>query len=391
MPVLNYTMDSNNQVFAGRRSKPSWVPDLYHWGEMPTSNVIADLDPEDNPAINPNYPSSAPWRGTGGQPQVIAAWSSGIWDYIKKRFAIYFAGGHFDYGGNERYDLNCNFDDPSFTMIIPPSGGITPEFPSGFVTNDGQEGSGVFADGRPRNSHSYGKLVFIPNVGYAVSSQNGVYASAGAGTRKTIIFDSENHDVLYFDGDFSNSSAGAAGIGACYDPNRHAIWAKATGSSTFSRFSLDTKLWTNVGSILNGSSYRALEFMPEHDAFICASSFGIHLVNAATGAWQLISFTGSLVGTAFNGWCQPRYIGNNEFLLWDNATDTTVINKISFASDPFSDTWEITQLFVAPTNTVTPTAKTPNGTYGRFWVDTDWGVCFVLNGVSQRPFVYRYK
>ncbi|NND65357.1 MAG: hypothetical protein HKM24_05265, partial [Gammaproteobacteria bacterium] len=72
-----------------------------HWCEVPNSNVSA-LDPEDDPAVNPNYPGGAPWRGVEGQSAIMNDWVGGGFDTLRNRLFI-MGGGHDGYAGNEVY------------------------------------------------------------------------------------------------------------------------------------------------------------------------------------------------------------------------------------------------------------------------------------------------
>src|SRR5688572_30326349 len=57
---------------------PEWVKAIPPgtWAEI-SLNTPADVDPEDDPEANPNYPNSAPWRGSTGQNSVIQSWNGG--------------------------------------------------------------------------------------------------------------------------------------------------------------------------------------------------------------------------------------------------------------------------------------------------------------------------
>lgn len=388
-----YTANEDGSCFVGRFNLPSWVRNqaVNTWGVVPSSNTLSDTDPENDPLINPNHPSASPWRGSVGFNGHISAYCGMHYDYVNDELRDVLNGGHQDNGGNNQHGIKLNVESPAWRMIKPPSGGITDEYPSGFVTNDGLESTGVYADGRPRAIHSYNKNVYVPNLGFVVAVQGNTYFSAQAGTAKTIIFNQDG-DVSYFDGSYIHNGSGTSGMGACYDSNRHAIIAKATNISRFARFDLTTKQWAQFGSSsIQTSSYTALEFMPEHDAFLVMRNGFCYIADAGTGDWQQIDFTGSLVGMSLLGRAQPRYLGGNQFAVWDNSTNTTAINILSFSSDPFADTWHISQLPLSPENAVTPTVRQAEGTYGRFFHSPKLGILGVINAVNQPIYFYRYK
>lgn len=93
--------------------------------EVPTSNTLADIDPEDNPALNANYPGNATWHALGGHPLIITAWNGACYDPVLDEWWWPNQGGHTDYAGNEPYKLGVRVASPEFVMVRPPSGALT--------------------------------------------------------------------------------------------------------------------------------------------------------------------------------------------------------------------------------------------------------------------------
>lgn len=390
----NYTAPSGGSIYAGMAapaSIPSWIVNqpVNTWGVVPATNTIADLDPRNNPAYNSLFPAPAYWSADSGQSAIISKWNGAALNYIDSRLRIFFSGGHADYGGNEHYEQDYLADPPNWRMVIPPSGAISAAYPSGFVTDvPAQESTGLFTDGMPRTSHSYNKLAWVPDVGWVVANQSGVYRSAGAGTNKQIIYNDDG-TLQYFNGSFPASGSGSSGMGCCYDPSRHCLWVKAVGTSQMYKWDIATKVWTAVGTALSGSSYTGMAYIPEHDCVFVMRQNQCYAFNCATGSWVALNLSASLVGMPINGEQQPVYIDNNTVAVWDNDTQTTLINTLSFASNPYSETWQVSQLPVAPGNTVTPTAAQQYGTYGRFQWVPNLRIFVLVNAVNQPTYFYK--
>ena len=164
-------------VAGGRYVWPAW---RRHHAPMsvfaiPASNTLDDLNPKNNPAINPVYPSTPEWMGNHAN--IIGAWCGACYGDDAGELWLPLSGGHGDYAGNEPYKINLRADVPQWEMVRPPSGAIG----NVLTTNDGQEASGVYSDGRPRSIHSYNKSVWIDGVGPAVAVQGSTSWSAQAG------------------------------------------------------------------------------------------------------------------------------------------------------------------------------------------------------------------
>lgn len=93
------------------QNAPAWVTAIEpgHWQAI-SLNTLSDVDPEDDPEANPNYPNSAPWSGNTGQAGVIVAWNGGAYarDYGTHGSLILFGGGHADYFGSEVYAFDLS-------------------------------------------------------------------------------------------------------------------------------------------------------------------------------------------------------------------------------------------------------------------------------------------
>jgi hypothetical protein len=400
----NYTGQS--AIYAGMSAPsalPAWRQNLAvnTWTTVASVGTISAINPRNNPAINPNFPNKAEWEAGGSVTEVVAAWCGGTYDYQHHNFWLPLSGGHGDYAGNEPYAIDMGADVPAWRMVRPPTGAL----PDAIITNDGQENSGVYADGRPRAIHSYNKCVFIPNQGPAVVPQGSTSWSAAGGTMRPIIIDHATGEMKRFGTSQGVHTPGAySGGGSCYDSLRDAVWIRGIGSGRFQRYNVATDTWTREASnsqAVSGSS--ALCYIESHDCILWfhqTFANGFAVLDCATGVITQPQVTGVCVGVAPapnggvlrpHGLMQPHDIGGNRFAFWDNTTNATVINILSFTSNPRTDTWQFSQLPVAASNTVTPTTRTQWGTYGRFFHMPEYKCLGVYNSVSQPIYTYRYE
>lgn len=397
----NYTAPSGGAIYAGMAAPstvPSWIANqsVNTWGIVPMGNTIASIDAQSDPALNPNYPAQAPWRGTNGISSICAAWCGWHADTVRNKLRSLLNGGHQNYGGNEDIEVDLNLDVPLYVLKRPPSGSKSAAFPSGFVTNDGQEASGVYADGLPRSTHSYNKNLFVPDLGLVVAVQGNCYYSAATGTSKSIVINPDTGAIDYFGGSWPPSTANSSGVGACYDSTRRCIWTKGAGTGRFFKRQIDdfaNQPWVSVGSSsIDGSSENGMEYSPEDDVILLIRVNKVYAVNPSNGAWFDItsSINGALVGATFHGKMQPRYIGGRRFAVWDNTSNTTQINILSWSGDPYvGSNWAVSQLPVAPSNTVTPTARTQEGTFGKFAYFHKLGIFTLINETNQPLYFYK--
>ena len=380
-----YTAASGAGIYGGKYNWPTWRRAIaaQHWAEV-GSNTLASIDPEDNPAYNPNYSGSAPWHGSLGQPAMITAWNGGCYDSDGDVLWLIQGGGHGDYGGNEPYKIDLSVDSPTWEMVRAPSTDLS-----------GDGANGLYGDGRPRSVHTYNKPVYIPNVGPALAMHGATYPSL-LGVRSPLILSPTTGEMTFFGADNTNVSLSqSSGSGACYDPSRHCIWTVGGGSPGISRYDIATDTWYYTGGGINSSGgYIALEYMPDHDCIFMAGSgytSGFRIVDCATLTTYTPVATGSMVGMtkALMSGAQVRYVQSEQRIaVWNNTSDTTQINVFNVPVDPMSGAWTIEQLSVGVGNTVTPTTKASGGTYGRFFHSQKLDGFGVINSVTEQIFFY---
>ncbi len=388
-PVADfYGCQSGGVIAAGRFHRPAWrrAMSANTWSEI--GNTLSTINPKNNPVINPNYPSNPEWSGTGdGHQMIVLAWCGACFDGDGSTLWLPLSGGHGDYAGNEPYRISLNQDAPVWEMVRPPSGSIG----NLLTTNDGLDSTGVYADGRPRAIHSYNKPVYIPGIGPSLAVQGNCSWGGQSGTRDLLIIDPTTGEC-----DRKSAVSGqigtTSGVGACYDPLRHAVWAMGVGTAGLCRYSIGNNTWSVIAGADARSGYIGLEYLPGHDCIFIACSFYANkfaVADCTTGSIYQPSLSGSLVGMTLSGACQPRWVPElGAIALWDNSTDTATINLLTPGANASTDTWTVSQLTVAPANSVIPTEKAGNGTYGRFFYSAKLGGFGVLNATNQPLYFY---
>ena len=384
----NYSASSGATITAGRFAWPAWrlamTPNT--WAAIGTT--LASIDSEDNAGINNSYPSNAIWHATVGQAAIINAWCGGCYDSANDVLWLPLGGGHNDYAGNEPYKIDISAESPAWEMVRNPSGAI-----GNLITlDDGQETTGIYSDGRPRAIHSYNKPCYVPGVGPVITVQGGTYKVGGSanGTLKPIVINETTGEGTFKTAG-TMSNVDTSGSGSCYDPTRHALWYRSSGTGGFYKYDITGDSWAAQGSSFAVSGYSGLEYLPDYDCILWINSGltnGFAVFDCATTTLYQPSKTGSLTGMSLSGEAQPRRFTATQVALWDNATSTTQINVMSFASNPRTDTWQISQLSVDGSNAVTPTAAAANGTYGRFFYSSNLSGFGVINSITDQIYFY---
>lgn len=148
-----YNGISGGTIAGGRYRYPAWRRALTSrvWAQI-GSNKLSDINPTNDAAINPTYPTS-PW---GNQANMIASWNGGGFDSASQEYVVW-GGGHSDYAGNEVYGIDLSLDAPAWSLLIKPSGAIG----NTGTLDYGANVADTYFDGRPRSQHTYGNLVCV--------------------------------------------------------------------------------------------------------------------------------------------------------------------------------------------------------------------------------------
>lgn len=392
-----YAVASGAGVYAGLAAPsglPSWAMglDVGQWVHVPASNTLAGINPENNPAYNPNYPSAAPWRGNTGHSSVVIAWCGACYDKAGNVLWIPLGGGHQDYAGNEPYRIALNTEAPAWEMVRPPSGAIGVS--QGITLNDGQESSGVYSDGRPRAAHTYNHPLWIPGRGVCIAQQPETYISGSGGSRHFRDLNpttGESTIALNWGG---ATQAGSGHGFAVWDSMRDRVFTCGDATARPYTLELDAGTFTARGTSGNifagnvrGAYCTGLDLVaaisnPSAGAYRAQAGFTVF--DPATGTDYQPGLSGSWPsGFTFNGKAGMEWDeANQRLLLWNNATNTAQIATLTPPTNPTTQPWVRGSIAVPGSNAVTPSAAAANGTYGRFALAPDFNGAFLLNSTA---------
>lgn len=386
------TQQANSPRWAAAAESASWV-------EVPVAATLASRDPGQDASINPNYPSRAPWDPSGArQAAIVYAWCGAVFDEASDTYWIGPAGGHGDYGGNEIYRGTFHAASPTWSLVRKPSGAIG----NTISLNDGGESGGVYSDGRPRAMHTYNRQVYVPGVGPVMCGIAGVYSSGSGGKRVFAFIGKKTGEARFSSECTLYMQDYLDGAGACYDSRRHALWLFPKGTSAAVRYDIPTAdgphkgLFHTVGAAASKLGYVSATYLPDDDCILIGTSnyaedAGSWMVlDCADGRYYTPMFSGSGALGSTQGQCQPRWVPSlGAACAWNNAASTTLITRLIKPANPRTGKWIVDTLPVSGANTVVPTAKTANGTFGRFAYSSRMGGFLVFNSTSGPTYFYK--
>lgn len=378
----------NTQHGRGSAAAPSSVPSWRSamtantWGIVPVAAPLSSLDPALDPAVNPNFPASPEWNGSGGQATIVTAWCGGCFDRATDTFWMAISGGHSDYAGNEPYKLMLNMESPTWTRLRSPSGAIG----NLLTTNDGNEALGVYADGQPRSTHTYNRAIYIPGAGPAMAVLGGNSWSGAAGPLAFLQVDQVSG--LGTLKAVNSASSNQFGSAACYDSNRHGVWFRGSATNRFTFYDVALDTWTTSGTSAEAlSGYSSMAYLPADDCILYGHSDATNLP-MHWGVWDCATHTfyrPTVTGTPIisSGYSNMNWVPSlGVALAWDNTTETTLVSRLTKPANPRTGTWVIDTIPVSGSNDVTPTARTTNGTYGRCQYSENLNGLMVFNSTS---------
>ena len=384
MALTRYSVtNGTRRVIAGRVKWPAWRTAMVadRWDTIGANFIQSTaVDPEDDPKINPNYPSDAPWRGIGGLKNLFA-WAGGALD--EDRDVIqYNGGGHDDYWGNEIYSMDLDRDDPKWVLRFPPTGALG----NAGNLDDGQEATGVYFDGRPRSCHTYGNLLFVDGDFYRCPG--GARSQDGNGMEQCFVYTALQEDWTQLD---TRPSAGNAFGCVTYDPVRHKLGYAASSTANICSYDITGDTWTeHAGTTNTVGLYCTNKYDAPGDIVLLWNSIysggvAYHTLDPVSGNTAL-TVTGTTPTTLNQG--AVAYDGNRDvYYHWND--EAANVNRLTPppAATRTSGTWTWDVMTPDVGNTVTPSARNSTGSFGRV-LFSNWLDClFVHNNEDEQVYV----
>lgn len=349
---------------------------LNTWAQV-GSNTANDVDPNDDPAINPNHPSAAPWRNSYDVTDIANQWNGGALDDVNGVFWTG-GGGHSGYYGNELYSISLEADSPAWIRRGYPSGSIQKPCAS-FTTGLTASGS-LLVDGRPASVHNYNLFTLAGNGDVAIAA--GGFNALGNNTGWGYKFSSASDDWVTgtpLNGWYPTYSC------ACYDPVRNRIWLfdhqylqwidLSTGDTTVC---FDTQT-DAVGE------YSRMVYDSTRDIFVvflnaqASSYYG----NAYVLYFDPDNPTDFIKAIQDNTVLRGRHgisydPDEDRYLCWNGGANLTVITPPVTGWN--TNTWVNSTLTLSGT----PSSAQANGTYGRFQYSSKYKCAFILNTLGEK-------
>jgi hypothetical protein len=338
---------------------------------------IREVNPQNNPALNPNYPNEAPWRGSDGQKSVIDAWGSAAWDEANRKLWIPIGGGHGNYAGNECYMQPLGDNSPNWVMPRPPSGAIGNQI----NLYDGQEITSVYADGRPRSVHPYSNICYADGVGPVIARISAPFANSNISTHRVFCLDpvtGESRLVFNFADPaqtgfpsgtaYGTGTGGALGSACCYDSLRNRVVSVGIGD-VYPLWCTPTAtpgMWSGghlpTRSLFSGGSIQHMLYIPTIDRYLLLvhylGTIYHKLIHPVTG---VMTDLGAVAGALPSGylaadgdgpsgvWCGDL----NVVGVYMQGSNTTQILKLTPPGD-LTSKWVASTFAVSSSNTVIP-------------------------------------
>lgn len=346
-------------------------------------NTLDAVNPGRNPLVNPKYPGiNDKW---GYQSEIVRAWCGATWNEADGELWLPLSGGHGNYGGNEPYRMVLSDDTPVWAMMRAPSGAL----PGNLNLKDGQEATGMYADGRPRAIHSYSSVVWAPGIGNVSAGNSSVYSAVG-GPSLAWSMSPYSHEWTPHNA-WLPVQTGAVNT-AAYDPLRHRLWVRSGVLRYLAYLDLQNWSWTTTKRYDSAGGIMRLVYLEGLDALALfsddlPSTFRIYTNLDDQPSLTTITPLGAIpAGLMFNGKMGVEWDGAR-LLLWHNSGNTVVVSTLTPGGGA-TGVWTWGALPVAPANSVTPSAAQTFGTYGRFGYSAKLGGCFLLNSTTEPVFFF---
>jgi len=301
----------------------------------------------------------------GNPAMVIRAWSGGAYDTKRDRLILH-GGGHGDYAGNEIYV----FDVTSFKWSRPWG-------PSKEIPGTQPNGPDAYPDGNPASVHSYDGLVYLPVQDRLWRGGGSLWSGSGGGTRACWFFD---FDALKWERKADSLTLGV-GTFARYDPVTGHIFA-ASDRYVVQEYDPAANTWTRRGNEnMDRGEDTTSALDPEARLFVGIGNGKLNVYNIKRGTItnrQKTTGGEAIVNARGPGLAYDPVI--KKIVGWAGGTSVYSLDV---------STWTWTEHKAENSNSVSPTAPTRVGVFGRFQYVPSKNVYILVNDVDQNVFFYK--
>jgi hypothetical protein len=289
------------------------------------------------------------------------AWSGGAYDTRRDRLIVW-GGGHADYAGNEVYTFDLN--SLKWQRLTNPSPYSSPDSSSWDYN----------PDNTPVSVHTYDGLEYLPNVD-RFWTHGGSRWRSGYAHQLTWTFD---FAALRWSRRADSPACAQLEMVSAYDPvTGHVFVSGPASCSGFYAYDPVANTWTQKSD--RGVRYHQVAAIdPVRRKFVSIGDGYVYAHSLTTGTRQTLNTTGAtaILNETYPGFTYDSV--SDRFVAWDGGPYVYVLNM---------DTLQWTRL--SPTNSVTPTPSTPNGTFGRWQYVPSKNVFIGVNKTDQNVWIYK--
>ncbi len=329
------------------------------------NNTIEDIDPEDDPAVNADFPSQASWHGVEGISAVMNDWNGGALatNYGQLGGFIAWGGGHGSYLGNEVYVFNI--DTQLWERLSDP-----------ISDPDCNYTTGELQGGSPCSAHTYDYVDYHPLTNSFIllgSASN--HRQGGKGAPRVHLFSLTSKQ--WRSGGDHPDYQGLTGASSAYDSNRDIFWLLPPTLKKLSSYDPNGNNGSGKWTVYNSSANMQLDalsaFDPVNDLLVTLShrdpgkhGIVLHDLKNPNAGHIMANTTGNKALEFSQKGARPAFeydpVSRN-FVGWVGGTNVFTLTPPANGDWRNSD-WVWTEIPAAASNTVDP--GPPNRIYSRF-------------------------
>ncbi|MEQ1800508.1 MAG: hypothetical protein ABL989_01180 [Gammaproteobacteria bacterium] len=353
---------------------------------------MLSVDPEEDSALNANFPNNAPWHANSGQRGVLTNWNGGALatGYGTHGGLLTYGGGHAGYYGSEVY---------AFDLATRLWKRVTDPFPGPISF---PYASTTYPDGSPLPPHTYDYVDYHPTTNSFVLMRGTQDSFANSNITSKAIVHMLDLDTGKWRRSRQNGSLGmhSGGI-TCYDRIRDSFWVLGASSTTNQLTRFNPNVTNSDGTVGAFTNYSppgididgGAECDPVNDIFVytqfrySGKIFAVDLKNPGAARVELKETGDIPAKSGGNGWAWSDK--RQAFLYWRRGAGVYEFKLVD--GDWATGTWRWTNLTASANAVVPQDMTTDNGVYSRFRVAT-WGneeVAVVVNRHDGPVYAFR--
>lgn len=311
--------------------------------------------------------------GSSGYPSIMTAWSGAVYDTKRDRLLVT-GGGHGDYAGNEIYEF------PLATLQWHRIWGPTP---NDQIQPQPAAPGPTYLNGDPRQVHTYNGILYLPTQDVFWRHGGSVWSGSGGFVPNTWTFDLTTatwQQKADFSGPYTPNCARDVQTDHVFCNLYALFWEYDPATDTATKRSLQSAGYSPTGSTAIDQNTRQFVFTGDGKSFsykldTYPAPLVIH-TTTNTGATEVMTANAKRPAMAYDSLAKS-------LVLWNGGTAVYTV-------DTSGPVWNFTKHEADPANTVTPSAPTSAGIFGRFQYIEKYNLYVLVNSISSSVYLYRY-